>query len=123
MKQVNRQFRPRNASVKKLDKISRLFDLNAVELARLLRLSPRTISLWQRQGVSPRRIADVDRIAELADYLAREFVADRLPQIVRTPGNDRNDPLGGRAILDVIRREGVTPIYRHLERLFAYGGV
>ncbi len=120
---MNRQFRPRNAGVKKLDKISRLFDLSDVELARLFRLSPRTISLWQRQGVSPRRIADVDRIADLADYLAREFIADRLPKIVRTPGNDKNDSLRGRAILDVIRREGVSPVYRHLERLFAYGGV
>ncbi len=108
---MNRQFSPRNAGVKKLDKISRLFDLSDVELARLFRLSPRTVALWQRQGVSPRRMGDVDRIAELADYLAREFVAQQ----------ERR--LGRPSILDVIRQRGVTPIYRHLERLFAYGGM
>jgi hypothetical protein len=50
--------------------------------------------------------------------LKREVRLSRIPEIVRTP----DAWLGGRSILDVIRAEGVDPVYGYLARLFNYGG-
>ena len=105
-----------------LDEIRGIFDLSEAELGELFGMTRQAVSHWRIHGIPPRRSADVSRIAELARYLASEFVLERLPQIVRTPGRDRHDSLKGRAFLDVIRDEGVMPIYRHLEALFAYSG-
>jgi transcriptional regulator with XRE-family HTH domain len=110
------------ARITALDEIRDAFDLSETELGSLFGITRQAVSHWRARGIPPHRSADLDRVAELAEYLGREFLADRLPQIVRTPSRDKNDGLGGRTFLDVLRADGVMPIYRHLERLFAYGG-
>ena len=105
-----------------LDEIRAAFDLSETELGSLFGITRQAVSHWRAHGIPPHRSADVARVAELAEYLVREFLADRLPQIVRTPGRHKNDGLGGRTFLDVLRADGVMPIYRHLEQLFAYAG-
>lgn len=111
-----------HASVGALDEIRATFDLSETELGELFGVTRQAISHWRRHGIPPHRSADVDRVSELARYLAREFAPERLPQIVRTPGRDKRDSLRGRTFLEVLRAEGVMPIYRHLQQLFAYSG-
>ncbi len=103
-----------------LDDIRAILDLSEAELGELFGMTRQAVSHWRLHGIPPRRSADVSRVAELARYLAAEFIPERLPQIVRTPGRDKHDSLKGRAFLEVIRDEGVMPIYRHLEALFSY---
>lgn len=105
-----------------LDKIRGIFDLSETELGELFAVSRQAISHWRVHGIPPHRAADVDRVAELAQYLAREFMPERLPQIVRTRGLNADDSLAGHSFLEVLRTQGVMPIYRHLEQLFAYTG-
>jgi hypothetical protein len=105
-----------------LDEIRDAFDLSETELGSLFGITRQVVSHWRAHGIPPNRTADVARVAELAEYLEREFLVDRLPEIVRTAGRDKNDALGGRTFLDVLRADGVMPIYRHLEQLFAYAG-
>jgi hypothetical protein len=116
---LERRARERIAA---LDEIREAFDLSETELGSLFGITRQAVSHWRVHGIPPHRSADVARVAELAEYLSREFLAERLPQIVRTPGHDKNDALGGRTFLDVMRTDGVMPIYRHLEHLFAYAG-
>jgi len=105
-----------------LDAIRSTFDLSEAELGALFSVTRQAVGHWRVHGIPPQRSADVDRIAELAEYLAREFVPERLAQIVRARGRNRSDDLSGRSFLEVMREDGVMPIYRHLERLFAYTG-
>ncbi len=65
-----------------LDKIRSIFDLSETELGELFTVSRQAATHWRVHGIPAHRAADVDRIAELAQYLAREFVPERLPQIV-----------------------------------------
>lgn len=110
------------ANTDSLDEIRGIFDLSETELGALFRVSRQAVAHWRTHGIPPHRAADVDRIVELARYLAHEFIRERLPQIVRTPGRSNDDALGGRTFLEVLSSDGPMPIYRHLEQLFAYIG-
>lgn len=116
------RMRAQRRHLASLDEIREAFDLSEAELGGLFGVTRQAISHWRTHGIPPHRSADVDRIVELARYLKREFLPARLPQIVRTPGRDKRDSLGGRSFLEVLRTDGVMPIYRHLEQLFAYAG-
>jgi len=111
-----------SAAIGSLDEIRRILGLSEAELGELFGVSRQAVGHWRVHGVPAGRGADVDRIAELARFLEREIVTSRIPQIIRTPGRDKNDSLRGRSMLAVMRDEGVMPIYRHLERLFSYTG-
>jgi transcriptional regulator with XRE-family HTH domain len=99
-----------------LDEIRGRFGLSEDELAALFGVSRPAIAKWRQRGVPVERAADVDRVRELADYFGRRFIAVRIPQIVRTPGNG----LGGETVLDVIAEGGVDRVYAYLESLFSY---
>lgn len=77
-----------------------------------------SLAEWRSRGIPATRRASVERLHELARVLQREVLAARIPEIVRT----RDEWLGGRSILEVIRAEGVEPVYGYLARLFAYAG-
>jgi len=111
-----------SAAIGSLDEIRRILGLSERELGALFGVSRQAIGHWREHGVPAGRGADVDRISELARFLERELEATRIPQIVRTPGRDKDDGLRGRSMLAAIRAEGLMPIYRHLERLFSFTG-
>lgn len=99
-----------------LDDIRRTFGLSETELAALFGVTRPSIAKWRLRGVPVERVADVDRVRELAAYFTRRFITVRIPQIVRTPGKG----LGGKTVLTVIAHRGVEPVYAYLERLFSY---
>jgi len=105
-----------------LDFIAATFALSDVELGHLFRVSGRSMSRWRDNGFPKNRAADVDRIRELAAYLSRKVIPDRLPAVIRRRPQHHDDAFRGRSILETVREEGVLPVYRALEQLFAYLG-
>lgn len=93
--------------------IAATFGTSVAATGRLFHVSRQAIELWRLDGVPPRRLADVDRVAHLALTLRTVFRRERLPAIVREsiPG------LGERSILDAIATDGVAPVLHVLRRL------
>lgn len=99
-----------------LSHLAAIFGLNKSETGRLFGVTRQAIDEWYRKGVPPGRIADVGRVADLADALHRRFVSERVPQIVRSP----LPGLGDATILEALRAHGTAPIFDLLDRAFSY---
>ena len=112
---------PKAATVgtRELDQIQDVFGLSEGELARVFHVTRPAVSKWRIRGVPVERVADVDRVCELAGYFRRKFIPARIPQIVRNPGKG----LGGKSVLQTIAESGVEPVYAYLEKLFAYASL
>lgn len=106
-------------TTKPIELIQEAFGLSDGELGALFNVSRQAAQQWKLRAVPPARVADVARVADLAGVLKRRLRAERLPQIVRTPGRG----LQGRSVLDVIAKSGVNPVYEYLERLYSYSGL
>lgn len=98
-----------------LGQIRRILDLSDPELARILGVTRQALEQWRKRGVPAERSADVDRLAAAADWLAEELIAERIPQIVRTPVPG----LGGRTMLVYATEEGSLAWLEHLAMLFS----
>jgi len=107
------------AAEQPLQTIQTAFGLSDGELGALFNVSRQAAQQWKTRAVPPSRIADVGRVADLARLLKRRLRAERLPQIVRTPGRGLQD----RTVLEVLAKHGVDPIYEYLERLYSYSGL
>ncbi len=90
--------------------------LSDAELGKLVGVSRQAVAQWRGRGVPAERSAQVDRLVEFAQFLQRRLVPQRIPQIVRTAAKG----LGGKTMLDVIRVDGVAPLYTYVARLAAY---
>jgi hypothetical protein len=117
--QVTVAPRRRTAGDKPLAVIQEAFELSDGELGALFNVSRQAAQQWKLRIIPPGRVADVGRVADLARLLKRRLRAERLPQIVRTPGRG----LQGRTILEVIAKGGVAPVYEYLERMYSYSGL
>lgn len=115
---VARSRRP-PPSPKPISVIQEAFGLSDGELGALFNVSRQAAQQWKTRSVPSSRVADVARVAELAQLLKRRLKAERLPQIVRTPGRG----LQGHTVLQVIAQHGVEPVYEYLERLYSYSGL
>ena len=115
---VVRARRPAPPS-KPIDDVQQIFGLSDGEFGALFHVSRQAAQQWKLRSVPPSRVADVARVAELAELLKRRLKAERLPQIVRTPGRG----LQGRTVLQTIAQHGVDPVYEYLERLYSYSGL
>jgi transcriptional regulator with XRE-family HTH domain len=93
-----------------------ILGLTQSELADLFGVRQPSLASWRTGGIPATRRATVERLYELALVLKTELTPSRIPQIIRT----RDAWLGDRSVLDVIRDEGVGPIYGYLARLFNY---
>lgn len=103
-------------AVRDLDETRQILGLSQAELADLFGVRQPSLAEWRTRGVPAARLASVERLHEFALVLQREVIPSRIPEIVRTP----DEWLGGRSILEVVRAEGVEPVYGYLARLFAY---
>jgi transcriptional regulator with XRE-family HTH domain len=101
---------------RELDETRRILGLTQSELADLFGVRQPSLAEWRTRGVPATRRASVERLHEFALVLEREVLSSRIPEVVRTP----DAWLGDRTMLDVIRTEGVAPLYGYLSRLFAY---
>ncbi len=95
-----------------------ILGLTQGELAELFGVSQHSLAAWRASGIPASRRPTVERLYELALVLKIELKPSRIPQIVRT----RDAWLGDRSMLDVIRDEGVGPIYGYLAHLFGNAG-
>ena len=102
-----------------LSVIGRVFRVSDAEIGRLFGVSRQAVDQWRARGVPPARSADVDRVAEVARMLDGLFIADRIPQIVRTPGCG----LGGRTVLDAIAASGAETVFEYIYWLAAFPNV
>lgn len=105
-----------SVGARELDRIQAIFGLSDAELARLFGVSRPAVAKWRMRGVPVERVADVDRVCELAGYFRKRFIAGRIPQIVRNRGKG----LGGKSVLATVSEKGVEPVYAYLEQLFSY---
>ena len=99
-----------------LDDIADIFGVSETELADLFGVRRPSLAGWREHGIPQARRASVERLHDLAAVFAREVIASRIPEVVRTT----DEWLGGRTVLETIRRDGTEPIYGYLRRLFAY---
>ena len=93
-----------------------ILGLSQSELADLFGIRQPSLASWRAGHIPATRRASVERLHDLALVLKREMIPSRIPEVVRTP----DAWLGNRSMLEVIRAEGVAPIYGYLARLFAY---
>jgi transcriptional regulator with XRE-family HTH domain len=93
-----------------------ILGLSQNELAELLGVRQPSLAAWLAHGVPATRVASVERLYDFSKVLTAELIRERIPEIIRTP----DEWLGGRSILDVIKRDGTAPIYGYLARLFSY---
>jgi len=106
----------RAKSARLLDRIKAVFGLSEIELSALFGVSRPTVAKWRSVGIPMERIADVDRVRELAEYFDRKFMPLRIPQIMREPGYEGDR----RSFLEIIRQEGVLPVYADLAETLSY---
>ena len=95
-----------------------ILGLTQSELADLFGVREPSLAAWRTRGIPTTRRATVEPLYELALVLKTELTPSRIPQIIRT----RDAWLCDRSMLDVIRDEGVGPIYGYLARLSNYAG-
>jgi len=102
-----------------IDEIRQIFGLSETRVARLFGVSRQAVDKWRTAGVPSIRVADVDRVLEIAHVFKRRLKAERIPQIVTTPAKGLN----GNTVLEILERRGPEPIYRYLHELYSYAGV
>ncbi len=109
-----REYGKKGAS--SLVRLASIFALNPAEVGRLFGVSRQAVNEWRRKGVPMARVADVGRVAALADALYGRFVPERLPQIVRSalPG------LGNVTILETIATRGSGSVFELLDDAFSW---
>jgi transcriptional regulator with XRE-family HTH domain len=99
-----------------LRRIAEVFDLNNTELGVLFGVTRQAVDQWRTRGIPPERRADVDRIREIAELYNREFLPERIPQIVRRPV----EALNGRTALEALAKDGPGAVREYLGRTFAF---
>lgn len=100
-----------------LDELQRVMGLSSAEVAALFGVTRQAVDLWRRNGVPPERVADVQRVRDVARVLYDELIPERIPQVVRNAARG----LGGRSILDVLAEpEGAERVRSYLARLYSF---
>ncbi|HEY5093777.1 MAG TPA: hypothetical protein VII69_01535 [Candidatus Eremiobacteraceae bacterium] len=101
-----------------VDEIRQIFGLSETRVARLFGVSRQAVDKWRVAGVPLSRLADVDRVLEIAHVFKKRLKAERIPQIVATPAKG----LDGSTVLDVLEKRGPDRVFRYLHELYSYSG-
>ncbi|HEX8691171.1 MAG TPA: antitoxin Xre/MbcA/ParS toxin-binding domain-containing protein [Longimicrobium sp.] len=100
-----------------LEEIQQVLGLSSAEAAALFGVSRQAVDQWRRNGVPAERVADVERVRDVAQVLYEELIPERIPQVVRNPARG----LGGRSILDVLAEPaGAERVRAYLARLYSF---
>jgi uncharacterized protein (DUF2384 family) len=104
-------------STSALEEIQQVMGLSSADAAGLFGVTRQAVDQWRQNGVPADRVADVQRIRDVARALYEELIPERIPQVVRNPARG----LGGRSILAVLGGPGGTETVRgYLARLYAF---
>jgi hypothetical protein len=100
-----------------LEEVQEVLGLSSAETAALFGVTRQAVDGWRRNGVPATRMAEVERVRDVARVLYEELIPTRIPQVVRTPARG----LGGRTILQVLAGpEGPERVRGYLARLYAF---
>lgn len=106
-------------STSALDELQQVLGLSGAETARIFGVSRQAVDQWRQNGVPSDRLADVERVRDVARVLYDELLPDRIPQVVRNPARS----LGNRSILEVLAEpDGSEQVRAYLARLYAFVG-
>lgn len=106
-------------STSALDELQQVLGLSGAETARIFGVSRQAVDQWRQNGVPSDRLADVERVRDVARVMYDELLPERIPQVVRNPARG----LGNRAILDVLGEpDGTEQVRAYLARLYAFAG-
>jgi uncharacterized protein (DUF2384 family) len=106
-------------SVGALDEIQQTFGLSSAETGSVFGVSRQAVDQWRRNGVPGERVADVERVRDVARVLYEELIPERIPQVVRNPARG----LDGQSILQVLAQpSGAERVRGYLARLYSFGG-
>ncbi len=92
------------------------FLLTDTELGKLLGVSRQAVGQWWSRGVPVAQMAEVDRLRELAEVIARDVQPARIPAVIRQPADD----LGGLTLLQYVKQNGAVAALDYWVRLMAY---
>jgi hypothetical protein len=96
--------------------ISKIFVLTEPELASLMHAARPAVQSRSAEVLSNEYGSQTEPIFRLAVLLSKEIELSRIPDIIRRKESWLND----RSMLEVLKAEGVAPIYAYLRRLFEY---
>jgi hypothetical protein len=100
-----------------VSEIQTILGLNTTEVGRLFGVTRQAVDQWQGNGIPAERVADVERIRDVAQVLFEELIPERIPRVVRTPAKG----LDGRTILEVLADPGGSDRVRgYLARLYSF---
>lgn len=107
---------PLTAIVDAISEIRRILGLSAADIASLLNASELAVESWNSENVPSDSAASIYGLHRLAVLLYAEVNPESIPEIIH-----KSEPwLNNRSIFDVLKAEGVGPIYMYLNRLFEY---
>jgi hypothetical protein len=88
--------------------------LTATNVARLFRVRRQAVQQWLDEGVPGARQPKLHTILEIADLLERNLLPERIPGIVRAPG----EAYDGRSMLEVIADDRHAELLESVRRSF-----
>lgn len=97
-----------------LSRVQDLFALSRTELAGLFGITRQAVSKWLEEGVPPARQPKLLTVLDLAELLARQLQAGRLPAVVRRPA----PAFGDRSMIEVIAADHHQELLAQVERSF-----
>jgi nucleoid DNA-binding protein len=101
-------------SIRQLEEIQQLFELNLTELGRLFGASRQAVSSWLEKGVPSARKPKVHSVLNIAQLLERQLRPGRLPAVAR-----RQAPAyGGLSILEMIGADRHEPLLERIRESF-----
>jgi uncharacterized protein (DUF2384 family) len=107
------------ASNAALEHTQEIMGLSTAEIAALFGVRRQAVDQWKKNGIPHERMAQVDRVADVATVLYTDLLPERIPQVVRTPARG----LGGRTILQVLAEpDGPEQVRGYLARLYSFEG-
>lgn len=97
-----------------LGRVMRSWDLTITEIARLFGVRRQAVQQWLDEGVPTGRRAKLLALAEIADLLERNLLPERIPGVVRAPG----EAYGGPSMLEMISADRHEELLQSVRRSF-----
>ena len=97
-----------------LERLSHSWQLSITDIARLFGVRRQAVQQWLDGGVPAARLTKLLAILGIADLLERNVLPERIPAIVRAPG----EAYAGRSILEMIAADRHEELLESVRRSF-----
>lgn len=102
-----------------LERVLRVWGLNATEAGKLFGVSRQAVSKWVDHGVPAERAGQVADVARATDLLVRHLKRDRIPAVVRR----RAPALDGHSLVELLGASGSAAVLEATRQMFTFGDV